>query len=177
MRSPMTLTGLVFLLAGSSAAAQTAPPASQHGSVAQTVNTTVITVHYDRPSARGRTLFGEEGIVVYDALWTPGANRATILELSRPVRIAGHEVPAGKYGLWTIPQESAWTLILNSNWDTSHSIYPGDATDVVRTTLQPERGGPMETLAFYFPIVGPYSATLRLHWGDLILPIPIEVDR
>jgi hypothetical protein len=35
----------------------------------------------------------------------------------------------------------------------------------------------MEALAWYFSVVGPYAATLRMHWGDLILPIPIEVAR
>lgn len=52
-----------------------AQQASQHGSVAQTVNRTVITLEYDRPVARGRELFG--GIVDWDAIWTPGANVAT----------------------------------------------------------------------------------------------------
>ena len=33
----------------------------------------------------------------------------------------------------------------------------------------------MEVLAFYFPVVGPYSATLRLHWGHVVVPLQIEV--
>ncbi len=153
------------------------PPLSQHGTVSQTINTTTLTVHYDRPTARGRMLFGEDGIVPNDALWTPGANRATILELSRGARVAGHDVPAGKYGVWTIPGAGEWTLILSRTWDTHHSIYPGPPDDVVRTTMRPERGAHMETLAFYFPVVGPYSAMLNLHWGELVLPIPIAVQR
>lgn len=157
--------------------AQTPPPASQHGTVSQTLNTTTVTVHYDRPSARGRLLFDHEGIVVYDALWTPGANRATILELSGPARVAGHDVPAGKYGVWTIPAAGHWTLILNTTWDTHHSRYPGEETDILRASIPTEQGAHMETLAFYFPVVGPYSATLRMHWGEVVLPIPIEVGR
>jgi hypothetical protein len=35
----------------------------------------------------------------------------------------------------------------------------------------------MEVLAFYFPVVGPYETTLRLHWGDLVLPLSIEVGQ
>jgi hypothetical protein len=154
-----------------------APPASQRGTVSQTINGTIVSVTYDRPNARGRTLFSDEGIVVYGALWTPGANRATILELSRDARVAGQPVPAGKYSVWTIPGASEWRFILNRTWDTHHAIYPGDVDDVMRVRLTPARGAHMEALAFYFPMVGPYAATLQLHWGELTLAIPIEVDR
>jgi hypothetical protein len=32
----------------------------------------------------------------------------------------------------------------------------------------------METLAFYFPVVGPDSAILALHWGTTVVPISIR---
>jgi hypothetical protein len=35
----------------------------------------------------------------------------------------------------------------------------------------------MEVLAFYFPVVGPYETTLRFHWGDVVVPLAIGVDR
>ncbi len=47
--------------------------------------------------------------------------------------------------------------------------------DVVRASIRAERGAHMETLAFYFPVVGPYDAILHLHWGEVILPIQIAV--
>jgi hypothetical protein len=162
---------------GQDAAARQAPPASQHGTVSQTIAGTVVTVHYDRPSARGRVLFGEEAVVVSDALWTPGANRATILELSGPARIEGRDVAAGRYGVWTIPRPDRWTLILSRVWDTHHSIYPGAPEDVLRTEVSPQPAAHMETLAFYFPVVGPYDATLVMHWGTTALPIRIEIRR
>lgn len=153
------------------------PPASQHGTVSQTINRTVITIEYDRPVARGRELFGPDGIVVSDALWTPGANRATNIEFTTEVTFAGAVVPAGRYSLWTIPREGAWTVILNRRWDTHHAIYPGDVDDVVRTGIETVSGAHMETLAIYFPVVGPYSATLHVHWGETVLPIELLVPR
>jgi hypothetical protein len=158
-------------------AARQAPPASQRGTVSQTIAGTVVTVQYDRPSARGRVLFGEEALVVYDALWTPGANRATILELSGPARIEGRDVAAGRYGVWTIPRADRWTLILSRVWDTHHSIYPGAPEDVMRTEIPPQPAAHMETLAFYFPVVGAYATTLVMHWGTTAVPIRIEVER
>lgn len=173
-----TMVGFMMMLpAGLSAQEQQGPPASQHGTVSQTVNTTDITVTYDRPVARGRTLFGEDALVLYDALWTPGANRATTFEFSRDVSVAGSPVPAGRYSVWTIPAADTWTLILNRVWDTHHAIYPGEDNDVLRTTITPETGAHMETLAIYFPVVGPYHTILRIHWGETVLPIPIDVQR
>jgi hypothetical protein len=32
-------------------------------------------------------------------------------------------------------------------------------------------------LAFYFPLVGPYETTLRFHWGNVVVPLQIEVGR
>jgi hypothetical protein len=159
------------------ASGQQAPPASQRGTVAQRINRTTVTLEYDRPSARGRTLFGDSAIVVYDALWTPGANRATIISFDTDVTFAGVAVNAGKYSVWTIPGEGEWTLILNRVWDSHHAIYPGEADDIVRVRVRPERSAHMETLAWYFPVVGPYNATLRVHWGETILPIAVDVPR
>jgi hypothetical protein len=69
------------------------------------VNTTVITLEYDRPVLGGRSIFGE--LLDYDVVWTPGANRATWIDFSAPVKIQGRELAAGRYGVWTILQENA----------------------------------------------------------------------
>jgi len=176
--TPFLATLLALGLAAPAAARQQeGPPASQHATVSQTVNRTVITIAYDRPVARGRKLFGEDGIVVSGALWTPGANRATTLEFSTDVTVVGQAVPAGRYSLWTIPRDSAWTVILNRTWDSHHAIYPGEAGEVLRAAIETTTGAHMETLALYFPVVGPGSTTLHVHWGETVLPIRIEVPR
>lgn len=176
MHAKTALGSILILWLATTLPAAAQPAASQHGTVSQTINTTEVIVEYDRPSTRGRLLFGDDGIVVYDALWTPGANRATILDLSRNARVANVEVPAGRYSLWTIPRDGAWTLILNRTWDTHHAIYPGDVDDALRVEIEPGRTAHLETLGYYFPVVGPYEATLRMHWGEWMLEIPIEVS-
>jgi len=75
MRRIVQPAALVAAATFASAACAQQPPASQHGTVAQAVNTTVITLEYDRPVLRGRSIFGE--LLDYDVVWTPGANRAT----------------------------------------------------------------------------------------------------
>ena len=151
------------------------PRASQHGAVSQEVNTTTITLEYDRPVLRGRSLFGE--LLDYEAVWTPGANRTTWIDVSAPVKVQGQALDAGRYGLWTIPHEDGpWEIILVGDWDTHHSYFPYE-TEKLRVEATPEHGAHMEVLAYYFPVVGPYETALRLHWGELIVPLEIEVGR
>ncbi len=151
------------------------PQASQHGAVSQTVNTTVITLEYDRPVLRGRSVFGD--ILDYDVVWTPGANRTTWIDFSAPVRVEGQQLPAGRYGIWTIPQQNGpWEVILTSEWDTHHSFFPQES-ERARVRVSPETSSHMEVLAWYFPVVGPYETTLRFHWGTIVVPLRIEVGR
>jgi hypothetical protein len=165
--------GLVLVLAQHTAAQE--PPASQHGTVSQTVNTTTISLEYDRPVLRGRSVFGD--ILDYDAVWTPGANRATWIDFSAPVRVQGEELPAGRYGVWTIPHQGGpWEWIFVREWDSHHSFFPME-TEALRVRATPEAGAHMEVLAFYFPVVGPYQTMLRFHWGEIVVPLAIEVGR
>ena len=50
---------------------------------------------------RGRARFG--GIVEWDAIWTPGANRATWIDFSTPVSFECVALDAGRYALWLTP--------------------------------------------------------------------------
>src|SRR4051812_14928185 len=84
---------------------------SQHGSVSQQVAGTTITIEYNRPVARGRTLFG--ALVPYDRVWCPGADDCTTITLSGDVRINDAAVPAGTYTLWAKPGAEKWSVIFN----------------------------------------------------------------
>lgn len=147
---------------------------SQAGVVTQTVANTEIVVTYNRPVARGRNLFG--GIVPYGEIWNPGADQATAVAFSRTVVINGQALPAGKYSLWAIPGADQWTLIFSKAADVFHTPYPGEQYDALRITVAPEAGMHMETLAFYFPVVEGKDAVLRLHWGDVIVPMAVRVE-
>lgn len=175
MRFTATFAGLVTGWCALATPAASQPAASQHGGVFQLVNTTQITVEYDRPVLRGRSIFGQ--LLDYGAIWTPGANRATWIEFTKPVTFQGEELPAGRYGLWFIPHEDEpWEVSLVDRWDAHHSFFPFEA-EVLRVEATPERSAHMEVLAFYFPVVGPYETTLRFHWGEIVLPLRIEVDQ
>jgi Protein of unknown function (DUF2911) len=172
-----TIIASVLILGGSARGAHAQGiPFSQRAEVAQRVAFTDITITYNRPTARGRVIYGDSGIVKWGQLWHPGADSATRIAFSTPVTFEGRPLAAGTYSLWTIPRESAaWTVILNSRARVFHSPYVGAATEVLRVDVVPVRGPHMESLAYYFPAVARDSTVLRLHWGETIVPMRVRV--
>ena len=76
-----------------------------------------ISVFYNRPYKKGRVIFG--GLVPYGKTWRTGANEATVFETSKDLIINDHELKAGKYSLWTVPDEQRWLVVFNAhipNW-------------------------------------------------------------
>src|SRR4051794_7304486 len=84
------------------------PQASQHAVVKQRVGLTDIEVDYSRPNKNKREIFG--GLVPWDKVWRTGANAATKIKFSDTVMVGDKEVPAGEYGLFTIPKTNEWTI-------------------------------------------------------------------
>jgi len=168
------LTLLALVLQPPPAAAQDAPKIkpSQHGTVAQRIADTTVTLEYNRPVARGRELFGT--LVPYGKIWCPCADDATTIELTTAVKIGGRDLAAGKYSVWTLPNADKWTIIFNRRADTWHTKYP-EGQDALRLEVTPHTGAHMETLAFYFPVVDGKKAEHMLHWGTTVVPLAIEV--
>jgi len=71
-----------------------------------------ITVVYNRPTKKGRVIFGE--LVPYGKVWRTGANEATTLETNKDLDFGDKILKAGKYSLFTIPEEQNWTILFNS---------------------------------------------------------------
>lgn len=91
-----------------------------------------IKVTYSRPSKNGRDIFGN--LVPFGKWWRTGANEATQITLSQDISFTNNKtLPAGKYSLVTIPDETQWTIIFNSkipDWGTDYS----PEFDAVRVT-------------------------------------------
>jgi len=148
-------------------------PLSQYQMVTQSLGWAEISVEYRRPVARGRVLFGN--LVSWDKTWTPAADSAAVFTVSEDVLVAGQPVPAGSYSLWLVPRaEGPWTLVLSRAARVFHAPYP-EGEDLMRVEVTPESGDHMEALAFYFPVVEGRDAVLRVHWGNVIVPIPIHL--
>jgi len=71
-----------------------------------------INVFYNRPTKKGRVIFGE--LVPYGKVWRTGANEATTFETNKDLTVGDKILKAGKYSLFTIPEEQKWTILFNS---------------------------------------------------------------
>jgi hypothetical protein len=166
-------------LAASTAFAQTPqlqfPAASPTATLKQRVGLTDVEITYARPGAKGRTIFG--GLVAFGEVWRTGANNATKVVFSTPVKFGGADVPAGTYGLFTIPGEKEWTVILNSNPE-QWGAYRYDAShDVVRVKAVPEKlATAVETFTIDVNDIRDDSATLALSWEKTRVPVKLEID-
>ena len=136
----------------------------------QRLGETTITIRYNRPSARGRVLFG--GIVPYGAEWDPGADEATTFATDHPIMFDGHLLSAGTYSVWAIPRADTWTIILSSKSHVFHIPYP-TGHDALRVNVAPSVAPFEETLAFEFPVADIDHAVMTLHWGATLIQIPI----
>lgn len=102
---------LVFLL-GLFTVAANAQEKKAPQSPTVTTESTNVTVTYGQPSKKGRVIFG--GLEKYGKVWRTGANNATEITFRKDVNFGGASVKAGTYTLFTIPEETEWTVILNT---------------------------------------------------------------
>lgn len=146
---------------------------SPKASVMQTVGFTDVTIDYSRPGVKGRTIWG--ALVPYNKVWRAGANEATTINFSTDVTIEGKNLPAGKYGFFTIPNKDSWTLIFNKVADQWGAFQYNEAEDALRVTVKPESNNFQEWLAYTITKTGDKSAVVSLEWEKLKVPFKIEV--
>lgn len=165
----------LFVLITISTLAQDEPPRlSPKASVSQVVGYTEVSLVYSRPGVKDREIWG--GLVPYNEVWRTGANEATIIEFADDVTVEGNNVPKGKYGLFTIPGEKEWTIILNKTWDQWGAFNYDEGQDFLRFKVKPQKSDFTERLLFIFDYVSPYSANIILEWNELAIPFLVETN-
>lgn len=176
--TPRALAAVALLCAAPLAAQQPQiqfPRLSPSASVTQTIGVTEVTIRYSRPGVRGRKIWGE--LVPFGEVWRTGANENTTIAFSTPVRVAGTELPAGTYGLQTIPTQGDWTLILSKDADAWGAFEYKPENDALRATVKPRPAHhPHERMQFTFEELTDTSAEVVLAWEKLEVPFKIEVD-
>ena len=151
--------------------------ASELGTVSQTIDGTVISVEYSRPRARGRaSLFGTKA-VRWDEVWTPGANWATTLDVSKPVQVNGHPVAKGKYSVWMVVRKDApWTFVLDPKAHRFHMEPPDSTSDQVRIPVRIQAAPFTEVLTWSMPEIRMDGGTLVMQWERVRIPLDIKVQ-
>jgi hypothetical protein len=150
---------------------------SQRATLVQNLARTTIRLEYSRPAARGRSpLFGT--VVHWGEVWTPGANEATVLELSTDAKLDGHPVPAGRWSVWMFPSDvGPWELLLDARDALFHTQRPElTGEGQIRFAVTTKAIEPVDVLTWSFPQLTRSRATMQMAWGRVAVPLDIEVE-
>ncbi|RRO14364.1 DUF2911 domain-containing protein [Flavobacteriaceae bacterium 14752] len=137
-----------------------------------------IEVFYNRPYKKGREIFGE--LVPYNEVWRTGANEATTFKTNQDIMVEGSILKAGKYTLWTIPNETSWVVIFNDkmyNWGVNFS--DGKASrikefDALKVEVPVSKNlKTIDQFSIYFDEQFG-DINMFLAWDDIVVPISIK---
>jgi hypothetical protein len=166
---------LIFILSLNSFGQQLKTPRpSPDATVIQYVGVTEIKIDYSSPGVKGRKIWGE--LVPFGEVWRTGANEATTITFSDVVKVNGNELPAGTYGLHTIPGENEWEFILSKDTKVDGSSNFNEDNEILRIKAKPEEHHFMERLTFLFTDVTDNFASVNLLWDKLKVSFNIETN-
>jgi Protein of unknown function (DUF2911) len=161
---------LVF--AGIAASTLTPPPvaaqirASELATMTQVIDGTKLSVTYSRPRTRGRQKLFGTSVAHWGEVWTPGANWATVLELTKDITLNDRPVPKGKYSVWMVLRETGdWTTILDPAWHIFHMDPPDSNARQIRISTPVDQAPFVDVLTWSMPELSASGGLLTMQWG------------
>lgn len=169
LRSLVLVLALALLATGVALAERgdDADRASKNGRAEGRVDGVAVVIEYGRPKVKGREIWG--GLVPFDRVWRTGANEATTIEVGAAVLVEGEHLPAGRYGLFTVPGREGWTIVFNRVADQWGAFNYDASQDALRVDVEPRESDQTEELTFEIGDEG-----FVLQWADLEVPVSIE---
>lgn len=150
----------------------TMPQPSPTQTIKQNFGVGNIELSYSRPGLKGRK-FGTD-LAPYGQVWRTGANNATTIQFSDDVTIAGTKLPAGKYGLLSIPQEKEWTIIITKDLNVSSPAQYKQENDVLRAKAPVKKlNEAVETFTIDFYNFTNETCELNISWGNTSVSLPV----
>lgn len=119
-----------------------------------------IAIHYSKPSLKGRQVGVD--VAPVGQVWRTGANETTTFEVNKDVLVQGQPLPAGKYGLYSIPNEYEMTIIFSKVSDQWGTRYD-ETQDALRVTAAPSSSGEHVE---QFTIKADQAGAVSLAWGE-----------
>ncbi|MBY0479153.1 MAG: DUF2911 domain-containing protein [Chitinophagaceae bacterium] len=162
-----------FLLADAQPLKTPQPSTTQ--TVKQELGLGTVELSYSRPNMKGRKIFGD--LVPFDKVWRTGANGATVLTFTDEVTIGGTKIPAGKYGLLTIPSANEWTIIISKQTDVTSPAAYKQEMDVVRVKAKPmSLPWSFETFGISFENIKDNGCEVMMAWDKTLISFPVTTD-
>jgi hypothetical protein len=135
-----------------------------------------ITIEYGRPYLKGRTI-GKD-IVPYGEVWRTGADEATIITSTKPLKLGTISLAANTtYTINTLPNPDNWELIIGKLSEKGQWGIPYQPNlEIARTpTKLGKTKAPVEqeTISIVPTSTG---GTLRIEWGTVSVSVPFTVQ-
>jgi hypothetical protein len=129
-----------------------------------------VKVAYGQPSKRGRVIFGE--LVPYGQVWRTGANQATEITFVKDGTFGGKPVKKGTYTLFTIPSETEWTIILNSQLNQNGAFEYDQNKE--KNVLEVKAAAKKAANAVEKFTIRPTDTALVLEWDATSVSVPMK---
>jgi Protein of unknown function (DUF2911) len=139
-----------------------------------TLNGKAITINYNSPRLKGRTVGSE--VAPYGEPWRTGANPATTLITASNLMIGTLEVPAGTYTLFTLPNKDQWLFIVSKKTGEWGIPYP-EGNDLGRTPMTSKpMSSSQENMSISFENTKGSSTQLHVKWGTTDQYVTIKAE-
>ena len=154
----------------------TLPAASPRQKVEQQFSMSKITVDYGRPGVKGRKIFGD--LVPFGKVWRVGANSSTKITFEQSVNFGGKSVSAGTYGLFVIPTEKEWKVILNKDSQQWGAYTFDEKLNVVDVTLPVQKlAEKQEWFEIELNPVDDNAVNLVMKWDFTKVELPLKIGK
>lgn len=151
------------------------PLASPKASVSHTIGFSQVSISYGSPAVKGRKIWGD--LIPYGKVWRTGANEATIIEFTEKLKVEGKDVEPGKYGLFTIPGEQEWTIVLNKVHQQWGSYQYDEKQDVVRAKVKASKSSEFnERLLFTIVPLDDNEGLINILWENVKVTFKVESE-
>lgn len=149
------------------------PTASPREKIEQQFSMTKISVDYGRPGVKGRKVFGE--LVPFGKVWRAGANSATKITFEQNVNFGGKDVMAGTYGLFIIPTDKEWKIILNKDAQQWGAYQYDEKLNVLEITVPVQKlSDKQEWFEISLNPMDVHSTDLIFKWDMTKAVVPIK---
>ncbi|MDY7394713.1 DUF2911 domain-containing protein [Aureibaculum sp. 2210JD6-5] len=139
---------------------------------ASRVSMPMVKVIYGRPSLKD----DQEQLtdkISYGKIWRTGANEATEVKFYKDIYFGETLVKSGTYVLLTIPGETEWEIILNSEIDTWGAFQYNPEANIAQLKIPVKKAERLSIFSIGFKRINE-NAKMVLAWGYTRVSIPIK---
>ncbi|SPE56691.1 conserved exported hypothetical protein [Verrucomicrobia bacterium] len=154
---------------------------SPHETISADIDGGKITIVYGRPytknprSGEPRKIWGE--LVPYGQAWRTGADEATLLTITQPIMMGSTTIPAGKYSLYTLPEQGSAKLIVNKQTGQWGTVYD-EKQDLARIDMKEKKlDTPVDQFTMEIEKSSGGGGVLKLKWADREYSVPFTVQK